>query len=136
MTHQSVPFKEFDIRNFAAVPSFLKFKLDAPQQALLERPIRTLITQSAHHFGDHSDGVIEFAAQTSDSGVIELGYYYGTGKPKNIVKVSTQIGCPMACTFCATGLLGISRSSLYYREKAVSEVELAIDIDPFLQRRS
>ena len=34
------------------------------------------------------------------------------------------------------GLLGISRSSLYYREKAVSEVELAIDIDPFLQRRS
>lgn len=36
-------------------------------------------------------------------------------KPRYTVCVSSQVGCPMACTFCATGKLGFGRN-LTYRE--------------------
>ncbi len=36
-------------------------------------------------------------------------------KPRYTICVSSQVGCPMACTFCATGKLGFSRN-LTYRE--------------------
>ncbi|MDQ2744846.1 MAG: hypothetical protein M3Z66_21485, partial [Chloroflexota bacterium] len=33
-----------------------------------------------------------------------------TGRPRETVCVSSQVGCPAACTFCATGLGGFSRN--------------------------
>lgn len=54
-------------------------------------------------FGDAHDGVIEIPALTCDAGVVEIGYYYGDLKPKNIIGISTQIGCPSKCTFCELG---------------------------------
>ena len=36
-------------------------------------------------------------------------------KPRYTICVSSQVGCPMACTFCATGKLGFTRN-LTYRE--------------------
>ncbi len=54
-------------------------------------------------FGDRHDGVIEIPALTRDAGVVEIGYYYGDLKPKNIIGISTQIGCPSKCTFCELG---------------------------------
>jgi 23S rRNA (adenine2503-C2)-methyltransferase len=34
----------------------------------------------------------------------------GTGLERTTVCVSTQVGCPVKCTFCATGLMGFSRN--------------------------
>jgi 23S rRNA (adenine2503-C2)-methyltransferase len=34
----------------------------------------------------------------------------GTGAERATVCVSTQVGCPVKCTFCATGLMGFSRN--------------------------
>jgi 23S rRNA (adenine2503-C2)-methyltransferase len=36
-------------------------------------------------------------------------------KPRYTICVSSQVGCPMACTFCATGKMGFTRN-LTYRE--------------------
>ena len=54
------------------------------------------------HFGDMHDGAIELAGMV-DQGLIEIGYFYGDSKPKNILVVSSQAGCPSKCSFCALG---------------------------------
>jgi 23S rRNA (adenine2503-C2)-methyltransferase len=33
---------------------------------------------------------------------------------RNTLCVSCQVGCPMACSFCATGKLGLKRNLEYY----------------------
>lgn len=77
--------------------------LTEKEKVLCSYQVDVLDTDSAKAFGDHNDGVIEYAAIVERGGVIEAGYYYGSAKPKSIVKVSTQVGCPMRCTFCNLG---------------------------------
>src|SRR5215207_9107521 len=50
-------------------------------------------------------------------------------KGRHTVCISTQVGCPMACKFCATGLLGIKRN-LKAREIAEQVFVVARDIAP------
>ena len=50
-------------------------------------------------------------------------------KGRHTVCISTQVGCPMACKFCATGLLGIKRN-LKAREIAEQVFVAARDIAP------
>jgi len=53
-------------------------------------------------FGDKHDGAIEFAGIV-EGGAIEVGYFYGDIKPKNILVLSSQVGCPARCAFCELG---------------------------------
>ncbi len=54
-------------------------------------------------FGDRHDGVIGIPGLTIDGNVIEISYFFGDAKPKNIVVISSQAGCPMSCAFCELG---------------------------------
>jgi adenine C2-methylase RlmN of 23S rRNA A2503 and tRNA A37 len=54
-------------------------------------------------FGDKDDGVIGIPCITHDGHVIEASYFYGKEKKKNIIVISSQINCPMKCTFCELG---------------------------------
>ena len=53
------------------------------------------------------DGTVKYLLRMEDGNCIEtvvMRYHYG-----NTVCVSTQVGCRMGCTFCATGQSGLSR---------------------------
>jgi 23S rRNA (adenine2503-C2)-methyltransferase len=50
-------------------------------------------------------------------------------RDRRTVCISTQVGCPMACSFCATGLLGIRRN-LKAREIAEQVFVAARDVAP------
>jgi pyruvate-formate lyase-activating enzyme len=78
------------------LPALSELALLAAETPLVSLP-------AAYRFGDHHDGVIEFAAMMRDGGVVEVGYYYGDQKPKSIIKVSSQVGCPFRCNFCNAG---------------------------------
>ncbi len=54
-------------------------------------------------FGDRHDGVIGVPGITHDGNVIEISYFFGDAKPKNIINISSQAGCPMSCSFCELG---------------------------------
>lgn len=54
-------------------------------------------------FGDKEDGVVGVAGLTHDGHPIETSYFFGTNKPKSIIVVSSQAGCPMSCSFCELG---------------------------------
>src|ERR671916_402984 len=55
-----------------------------------------------------TDGTKKYLFYTHDGHAIETVMIPEKGR--HTVCISTQVGCPMACKFCATGLLGIKRN--------------------------
>jgi 23S rRNA (adenine2503-C2)-methyltransferase len=74
-----------------------------------------------------SDGTRKYLFYTQDGHAIETVMIPEKGR--HTVCISTQVGCPMACKFCATGLLGIKRN-LKAREIAEQVFVAARDIAP------
>jgi hypothetical protein len=93
-------------------------------------------------FGDSHDGIIEIPALTKDGGVVEVGYFYGDIKPKNIINISSQIGCPSRCKFCEVGnerfVRSLTADEIY--EQAILMLKIAsgfgIDIDAIKHKGS
>lgn len=71
--------------------------------------IKTVKKDLVLQFGDSHDGIIEFVGIVKN-GYVELGYFYGDNKPKNIIDISTQVGCPVKCSFCELGNKPFSRN--------------------------
>lgn len=55
-----------------------------------------------------SDGSIKYLVELSDKNLIESVYI--PSEYRNTLCVSTQVGCKMACTFCATGYMKFTRN--------------------------
>ncbi|MGD1805042.1 23S rRNA (adenine(2503)-C(2))-methyltransferase RlmN [Dapis sp. BLCC M126] len=61
-----------------------------------------------HHRSVAPDGTVKYLLQLSDGNIIET---VGIPSYKRLtVCVSSQVGCPMACDFCATGKGGFTRN--------------------------
>jgi 23S rRNA (adenine2503-C2)-methyltransferase len=61
-----------------------------------------------HHKTEANDGTMKFLLRLSDGAIVET---VGIPTSKRLtVCVSTQVGCPMACDFCATGKGGFDRN--------------------------
>jgi 23S rRNA (adenine2503-C2)-methyltransferase len=73
------------------------------------------------------DGTRKYLFHTRDGHAIETVMI--PEKARRTVCISTQVGCPMGCRFCATGLLGIKRN-LKAREIAEQVFVCARDIAP------
>ncbi len=74
-----------------------------------------------------SDGTRKYLFHTREGHAIETVMIPEKGR--RTVCISTQVGCPMACKFCATGLLGIKRN-LKAREIAEQVFVVARDVAP------
>jgi 23S rRNA (adenine2503-C2)-methyltransferase len=74
-----------------------------------------------------TDGTRKYLFTTHDGHLIETVMI--PEKDRRTVCISTQVGCPMGCKFCATGLLGIKRN-LKAREIAEQVFVAARDIAP------
>ncbi|MBA2511898.1 MAG: 23S rRNA (adenine(2503)-C(2))-methyltransferase RlmN [Rubrobacter sp.] len=74
-----------------------------------------------------TDGTRKYLFQTHDGHAIETVMIPERGR--HTVCISTQVGCAMACKFCATGLMGIKRN-LKAREIAEQVLVAARDIAP------
>lgn len=66
-------------------------------------------TDFVAQFGDRHDGTIQLPVITRDKEVVEASYFYGDDKPKNIIAISSQAGCPARCSFCELGGEGFKR---------------------------
>ena len=73
------------------------------------------------------DGTRKYLFHTADRHAIETVMIPEKGR--RTVCISTQVGCPMGCKFCATGLLGIKRN-LKAREIAEQVFVAARDVAP------
>jgi len=76
--------------------------------------------------GNPSDRAIGVPLITRDGHVIEASLFSGAEKPKHIVVISSQISCPMKCTFCELGEERFIRNLT--SEEMVEEVRIMTDI--------
>ncbi|MBD0268868.1 MAG: 23S rRNA (adenine(2503)-C(2))-methyltransferase RlmN [Cyanobacteria bacterium Co-bin8] len=61
-----------------------------------------------HHRSEAPDGTVKYLLKLADGHIIET---VGMPSPRRLtVCVSSQVGCPMACDFCATGKGGFLRN--------------------------
>src|SRR5918996_2562609 len=74
-----------------------------------------------------TDGTRKYLFKTQDGHLVETAII--PEKTRRTGCISTQAGCPMGCTFCATGLLGIKRN-LKAREIAEQVFVCARDTAP------
>jgi 23S rRNA (adenine2503-C2)-methyltransferase len=74
-----------------------------------------------------ADGTRKYLFKTREGHLIETVMIPEKGR--RTVCISTQAGCPMGCTFCATGLLGIKRN-LKAREISEQVFVAARDVAP------
>jgi 23S rRNA (adenine2503-C2)-methyltransferase len=75
------------------------------REALVDVPIGR---STLHYRSEAPDGTVKYLLRLADGNIIET-----VGIPTNkrlTVCVSSQVGCPMACDFCATGKGGFSRN--------------------------
>jgi 23S rRNA (adenine2503-C2)-methyltransferase len=59
---------------------------------------------------DPSDGFVKYLFRMSDGALAEAVRIPLEGRGRFTVCLSSQVGCAMGCTFCATGRLGLTRS--------------------------
>lgn len=83
------------------LPAALRERLEAEAPVLCLRADRVLVSE---------DGRAHKAAlRLHDGALVETVLLKPKPGPDWSVCVSTQVGCAMACTFCATGLMGLKR---------------------------
>ena len=85
------------------------------------------------------DGTVKMLFSLRDGKTIEsalMRYSTATGRSRNTVCVSTQVGCPIGCPFCATGQQGFERNltpgeiidqALYFARRLRDEDGAAVD---------
>jgi 23S rRNA (adenine2503-C2)-methyltransferase len=100
----------------------------------LPKELRTALSEGApaatlelRRLSRATDGTRKYLFLTRDGHAIETVMIPEKGR--HTVCISTQVGCPMACKFCATGLLGIKRN-LKAREIAEQVFVAARDVEP------
>ena len=84
---------------FTNLPQALRLKLDSSAELRWPEITETLASD---------DGSTKHAFRLSDGKQVE-GVYMPYGK-RTTLCLSSQVGCAMGCTFCATGLMGIVRN--------------------------
>jgi 23S rRNA (adenine2503-C2)-methyltransferase len=107
-----------DWEEATALPKGLRVALSAEAPAAVLELTRT---------SQATDGTRKYLFKTHDGHLIETVMI--PERSRRTVCISTQVGCPMGCTFCATGLLGIKRN-LKAREIAEQVFAAARDIAP------
>lgn len=86
-----------------------------------------------HHVVSEDGQTTKLLLKMGDETLIEtvlMQYRKNEGHPRSTVCVSTQVGCPMGCIFCATGQMGFERNL-----KAEEIVAQVIHLSNVLRKR-
>lgn len=108
----------FDALNMRAAGEFddlTQFPLALRAAMEAERPLRSL--QVLTHLRSRGDGSEKVLFRLADGATVEtvlIPSSRGDGPRRHTICVSSQVGCPAGCTFCATGLSGFGRNLTDY----------------------
>ena len=79
------------------------------------------------------DGATKFLLEADDGHRFEAVFLVMDHDGKDSLCVSSQVGCALGCSFCATGLLGLMRS--LSAAEIVEQVEISLKALDFVQAR-
>lgn len=89
-------------RSYDAIPELPKAFRDALAGTVAVAP------STVRHASKADDGTVKYLLDLPDQEVVETVYLPYEGRTS--ICVSSQVGCPMACSFCATGTEGLARN--------------------------
>jgi 23S rRNA (adenine2503-C2)-methyltransferase len=90
------------VRGCEEIPELPKTLRERLSEEFALAPCAVRTAQSA------PDGTTKYLVELPDSEVVEAVFLPYSGR--NTVCLSSQVGCPMACSFCATGTEGLARN--------------------------
>jgi 23S rRNA (adenine2503-C2)-methyltransferase len=86
----------------------------------LPKPLRKTLTNTFYIYAfrlvskyESKDGSIKYLFQLPDKSLVETVFMHESnqyGKMRNTLCISSSIGCPLRCKFCATGQMGLIRN--------------------------
>lgn len=83
--------------------------LDSKSKAYFQENINLLPLQVVKTLKEEETNTVKLLVKTNDNYLIEIVLLEDENKRKTLC-LSSQIGCPMGCKFCATGKVGFSRN--------------------------
>jgi 23S rRNA (adenine2503-C2)-methyltransferase len=96
---------------------YVKYASDFDQMSDLSKEIRELLKQKATigtlkiaHLQVSNDGTRKYLFELPDGQFVESVLMSFADRPSLSACVSSQVGCAVGCTFCATGYLGFKRN--------------------------
>ena len=99
---------------------YIKSIIDVEDIMVLPKSLREkiknnggLISFKLKNKQESKDGTIKCLFELSDKNVVEsvlMRYTSKSGKLRNTICISSQAGCAMRCSFCATGTMGLKRN--------------------------
>lgn len=95
-----------DAQDFSVMTNLSKDLRRRLSEKFIIAGVKTATILTAH------DGARKFGLKTEDNETIEA-VFIPEGRRKTVC-VSTQIGCPLGCSYCATGLMGFRRNLKAY----------------------
>jgi 23S rRNA (adenine2503-C2)-methyltransferase len=99
----------------ADIGELTEFPLPLRERLQAERPLRSLRVRT--HLQSPTDGSHKVLFELEDGTTVETVLIPSSGSEETrryTVCVSSQVGCPAGCTFCATGLSGFGRNLAGY----------------------
>lgn len=99
--------KEHSFYEMSDLPKSLRYKLDEIAQISIPRVLKQKVSQ---------DGTRKYLVEFKDKKKVETVVIPHTSdkNTKYSLCISTQVGCPIGCSFCATGQSGFQRNLTYY----------------------
>ncbi|PZS10776.1 MAG: 23S rRNA (adenine(2503)-C(2))-methyltransferase RlmN, partial [Chloroflexi bacterium] len=104
-------FEAIQRRGIADVGEMHEFPASLRRELAARAPTRTV--RERVHLVSKRDGSEKVLLELADGAMVEaVSIPSGTaeGWRRSTICVSSQVGCPAACTFCATGVQGFSRN--------------------------
>eukprot|EP00698_Gefionella_okellyi_P001047 TRINITY_DN10920_c0_g1_i2.p1 TRINITY_DN10920_c0_g1~~TRINITY_DN10920_c0_g1_i2.p1 ORF type:complete len:378 (-),score=32.62 TRINITY_DN10920_c0_g1_i2:1164-2297(-) len=92
------------VESFASMTNIPPSLLGKLSEIYSLQPAKVLASQHS------SDGTIKWASEFDNAASIESVYIPETKQDRGTICVSSQAGCTVGCTFCATGAMGAGRN--------------------------
>lgn len=95
------------IHNWEEMTNIAKEDKEKLSSVLYVQPLEIIREQCS------KDGTLKFLYRLADGNTIEtvlMNYSQSSSKERNTLCLSTQVGCPVGCSFCATGQSGFERN--------------------------
>jgi len=99
--------QEKGVHNWEEMTNIGKEDKEKLSTVLYVQPLETIREQCS------KDGTRKFLYRLADGNTIEtvlMNYSQSSFKERNTLCLSTQVGCPVGCSFCATGINGFRRN--------------------------
>src|SRR5512142_2979515 len=105
--------------------------IDTPLHCFGRKPMEATVRILSQ--APSTDGAVKYLLELQDGARVEAVFLNLEDNDKDSLCISSQVGCPLTCTFCSTGLVGYRRNLTV--QEIVDQVLVVLTDLQFVQQR-